>query len=284
VARPANAAGLMAGDGSVPDMPGEGRPDKSNLLILRASPDWLNFDIDQTRGFLRSFKLPENLIIDFAKLWDRHFRIDYCGLRAELKALALETYDAVRQAELLCHEEWNGKAREEGWVAFVDDDDWMSPGLFESLPEPGHDQDGIRWGSLRLGRLFAENGDGEPIVQRRPLDRVVYTNNYAVSGKALRRFGREALFEHDAAQKTFGQPNSTVVSSEQYLSCAVKHPCCTMSINYLMSRTSFRSDPRREMSDFLRSVDAMNLSTMDPWMREPFARFRALMAEAIQPR
>jgi hypothetical protein len=57
----------------------------------------------------------------------------------------------------------------EGWVAFVDDDDWLSPGLFESLPAAPPGKEGARWGWLRLGRVFASNGYAEPIIQRRSL-------------------------------------------------------------------------------------------------------------------
>jgi hypothetical protein len=123
-----------------------------------------------------------------------------------------------------------------------------------------------------------------PIVQRRPVDRIVYTNNYAVTARALARLGRAAFFEHDAAQKSFDQPGFTRVTSEKYLSCAVKHPCCTMSVNYLMSLEDFRSDPRREMSRFMESVDAMPLDGMDEWLKKPFGEFRQVMGEAVRPR
>jgi hypothetical protein len=257
---------------------------RKNLLILRASPDWNTFDIEQSRGFLRSLRLPEDLIIEFAALWGKHFKVDYRSVRAQLKTLALQTYGEVRQASLLRHEEWDGNGEPGGRVAFVDDDDWMSPGLFESLPATTPGEDGVRWGSLRLGRGFAPDGYAEPPIQRRPLDRIVYTNNYAVTAPALARLGPDAFFAHDAAQKSFDRPDFTLVASEQYLSCAVKHPCCTMSANYLMSREDFRSDPRREMSKFVETISAMRLDGMEEWLRKPFAQFRQVMTDAVRPR
>jgi len=137
---------------------------------------------------------------------------------------------------------------------------------------------------LRLGRKFAADGYAQPIVQARPLDRIVYTNNYAVTANALRKSGRRALFEHDAAQRTFDQSDYTLATSDSYLSCAVKHPCCTMSINYLMALESFRSDPRREMGDFIEAVYAMRLEDLSQWLRKPFGQFRELMADATRPR
>jgi hypothetical protein len=257
---------------------------RKNLLILRASPIWDSFDLERSRGFLRSLRLPEDLIIEFAALWEKHFKLDYRGVRARLKTLALQTYNEVRQASLLRHEEWDGNGQPGGRVAFVDDDDWMSPSLFESLPATTPGEDGVRWGSLRLGRVFAPNGYAEPPIQRRPLDRIVYTNNYAVTARALGRLGRAALFEHDAAQKSFDQPDFTLITSEKYLSCAVKHPCCTMSASYLMSLEDFRSDPRRELSKFMESIYAMPLDSMEEWLRRPFAQFRQVMTDAVRPR
>src|SRR5579859_7064595 len=185
---------------------------QKHLLILRASPDWMNFDIETTRLFLRSFALPENLIIEFAALWDRYFKGDYRSLRAQLKTLALQTYNEVRHGCLIRHQEWDGTAAQGSWVAFLDDDDWLSPELFDVLPGPRPDQDGMKWGSLRLGRKFAPDGYAQPIVQARPLDRIVYTNNYAVTANALRKSGRRALFEHDAAQRTFDQSDFTLAT------------------------------------------------------------------------
>ena len=257
---------------------------RKNLIVLRSSPDWRTFDLEHSRGFLKSLRLPEDLVIEFAAIWDRHFKLDYRGLRAELKALALASYDAVRQATLVRHQEWDGIAPPDSRIAFVDDDDWMAPGLFEQLPAALAGEDGIRWGSLRLGRIFAPVGYAEPIIQRRPLDHVIYNNNYAITRAALYRLGRAAFFEHDAAQLSFDLPDFGHAASQQYLSCTVKHPCSTMSVNFLMSRTSFRADPRREMAEFMAAVDAMPLHDMDEWLQEPFGQFRRVMADAMRPR
>jgi hypothetical protein len=255
-----------------------------NLLVLRASPDWATFDIERSRDFLKALRLPEDLVIEFAALWQRHFKVDYRDVRAQLKAVALQTYNGVRQAALVRHQDWDGSAPADGRIAFVDDDDWMAPDLFGRLPAPIAGEDGVRWGSLRLGRVFGPDGYAVPIIQRRPLDRIVYTNNYAVTAKALCRLGRVALFEHDAGQRSFDQADFALTASQHYLSCAVKHPCCTMSVNYLMSQPGFRADPRKEMADFMAAVDAVHVDDMDTWLRKPFSQFRGVMMDAVRPR
>jgi hypothetical protein len=145
-------------------------------------------------------------------------------------------------------------------------------------------EDGVRSGSVRLGRVFAPNGYAESAIQQGPLDHIVYTSNYAATARALARLGRAAFFEHDAAQKSFDQPGFTFITSEKYLSCAVKHPCCTVSANYLMSLEDFRSDPRREMSKFMEFVYAMPPDGMEEWLKKPFAQFRQVMTDAVRPR
>lgn len=255
-----------------------------NLLILRSSPDWTTFDVESSRGFLRSIGRPEDLIIEFAALWSRYFKVDYRSIRAQLKTLALQTYREVRHASLVRNEEWDGATESDRWVAFVDDDDWMCPALFESLPTATSGTEGARWGSWRLGRVFVPNGYAGPIIQRRPLNRNIYTNNYAVTLRALRRFGRAAVFEHWTAQHTFDRRDFALAGSDQYLSCAVKHPLCTVSAEYLMSLESFRSDPRQEMAHFMASLDGMHLDDMEEWLRRPFTQFREVMTDAVRPR
>lgn len=255
-----------------------------NLLILRASPDWATFDLGRSREFLRGLRLPEDLIVEFAALWQRHFKVDYRDVRAQLKAIALDTFNTVRQASLVRHQDWDGSAAADARIAFVDDDDWMAPDLFERLPAPVANEDGIRWGSLRLGRVFGPDGYAVAVIQRRPLDRIIYTNNYAVTPAALRRLSRAALFEHDAGQRSFDRSDFVFATAHHYLSCAVKHPCCTMSVNYLMSQPGFRDDPRPEMANFMVAVDAMRPEDMDAWLWKPFSQFRGVMAEALRPR
>jgi len=254
---------------------------EKNRLVMRASPDWLNFDIEKTRPFLASFRLPETLIIDFDALWRRHFRDDYRTIRARLKALAVQTYNDVRQASFVHHADWHPDEPLDGWISFLDDDDWMSPALFESLPAPQPRDDGALWGSLRLGRVFAANGYAESLFQFRALDRTVYTNNYAVTAPALQRLGWKSLFEHDGAQTTFDRADFRYITSSQYLSCAVKHPCCTMSINYLMNHECFRADPRREMTKFMEALEAVSLDELAEWLKRPFQQFQAIMADVI---
>ena len=252
-------------------------------VVLRASPDWLNLDMEQTRPFMKANGGPETLIIDFAALWDAHFAQDYRTVRHRLKELSFESYRAVQDAEFLAGSSIQDYGIAPPRVAFVDDDDWLSPALVRALPAPSPQEDGVRWGSLRLGRIFGESGYSQGIVQRRPLDGVIYTNNYAVNRDAISKRGLDKLFEHHQAQHAFDDVgfNSHAVSS--YLSCAVKHPCCTLSARFLMKRPEFRAEPRREIDSFMKSLFHFK-PVEEVWLDPILEKFRSIMEEATRPK
>ncbi len=145
------------------------------------------------------------------------------------------------------------------------------------------DEDGAFWGSVRIGRKFLPNASGD-IVELRPLSRTIYTNNYVVTGRALRRLGVDAVFEHWEAQNPFDRPDFNATASSRYLSCAVKHPFSTVSLNFLRSREEFRSDPRVEMTRFMEKLEKVAPEALAAWLRPNFIRFRQIMREAIDPR
>ena len=257
----------------------------ADLIVLRASPDWEHFDMEMSRLFLRRAGLPDDLVIEFATLWDRSFKADYRTVRAQLKALAEATYRGVHGARLIPHEHWDeASSGPEAWIAFVDDDDWMAPHLFEALGRPSAGHDGARWANVRVGREFADEPYPQGIIHRRPADTVLYTNNYAVTGRAVRRLGRAPLFEHFHAKTVFKDSSFNVLASNAYLSCAVKHPCSTLSVKFLMQRPDFRADPRAEMGRFVDALHASEPLPEDAWLAGPYARFRAIMTDALKPR
>ena len=255
-------------------------PLSPNLIVLRHSPDWLTFDLEESWPFLRSAGIDEDLVIDFAALWDRSFRISYREVRAGTKKICLDTISQVTNASSIAQEQWDGRVEAGGRVAFVDDDDWFADDLFLRLPPLQVHEEGVRWGSIRLGRLFREHQGETPILQLRPLDRLVYTNNYAVTQWALDRRGPDKLIEHNDAQQVFDSPGFKLIPSSEYLSCAVKHPCSTLSARFLMKDENFRKNPRRELDSLLAAIDAIKIEDAHAWLKGPFGQFLKLFSEA----
>jgi hypothetical protein len=252
-------------------------PFKTNLYIaLRASPHWRSFDIEETRPFLRRVGLPDTLLVDFVAVWDATFTLDYRSLRAAFKDLSLASYDAVSGAERIDGAALRGLALgAEDRVVFVYDDDWLAPDLLARLPAPAG-EDGLRWGSLRVGLAFDATVPNIGFCDARPLSPIVYTNNYAVTGAELAKAGLDAVFEHTDADAAFRRPDYAVANVPAWLSCALKHPCSTVSAKALMAG-GFFADPVSPVLHFKSLLAAAAPPPGADWLAGPLAGLRAVM-------
>jgi hypothetical protein len=250
-----------------------------NFIVLRNSPDWRHFDVASSVAFCRRWNLPENTIIDFVDIWDRTMKIDYRAFRTALKDIAFANHATVRNAQIISHEEARALRFEAGdLLAFTDDDDWFAPDLCD-LPV---DQHGCHWGSIRLGRgpNPSFNYDVDSILLFRPVDQVIWTNNYFVTGKAIAEVGFDAVFDHTNAQQVFSDTLKTR-KIDRHASCTNKTPASAMSAYHLLALENFRENPLREFMRFGEALDTISLPDHEPWMRKPFDAFRRLMSEAL---
>jgi hypothetical protein len=205
-----------------------------NYVVLRASPDWRNFDIEQTRPFCRNAGLPEDLIIRFVEHWERTFALDYREFRHQMKQITLRSISACRTSRFLGSIELGDVLSDDDLFLFMDDDDWVAPTLFDVLRGCETPADGFLWSSIGLGKNFAVRPIEKraPLLQKRLLNDVIYTNNYCVTGQAIRRLGIQALFEHSRAQESLNDKQFSPQKIAHYLSCANKHPCSTVFIQF----------------------------------------------------
>ncbi|MFS8039306.1 hypothetical protein ACI7BZ_20490 [Xanthobacter sp. AM11] len=257
----------------------------NRIVAVRYSPDWLGLTDDDTRRFLRRHGIDENLLVDFMALWDKAMKVDYRSFRHEIAKLSRQSFAAVRGAQVIPHESLRATRRAgDDLVVFVDDDDWLSPGLFEELeaacPRP---VSGIWWGSIMVGPQHSsyEASQSAPIIELRPLKRVIYTNNYAVTGRALNWHGYNRLFEHYHADRRFGKflwPPKTVA---KYLSATSKHPCSTVSVQFFMAQPQFRADPRRHVERFADQLAQAPIPPAYDWLKAPVAQVEALVRRAL---
>lgn len=256
-----------------------------DIIVLRPSPDWPRFDLCESRAFLSGVGFDPDLVIDFAAVWDRTFTRDYRSVREAVKQLSLASYRAVAGATLVPLAAFvPGSCAPGDRILFADDDDWLSPGLFGALPAPGPETgpDGYRWGSLRIGLDFDPTAPGAPFCAARPLGEIVYTNNYALSGRGLVRAGVAGAGEHTAAQRTFGAADFQVEDCPLYLSCAVKHPCSTVAVRAQMA-AGFREAPERFLERFQRALEEAVVPPEGSWVRPRLEALRTLFAN-IRPR
>lgn len=256
----------------------------NNYIVLRSSPDWLSYTDQQSRDFCARFALPENTILDFISLWDAALDVDYRHFRRVMKDTALANFAKVHDSIFLEHANFRSRAPEpDDLVVFVDDDDWLAPDLFIRLHDVPEGRDGMKWGSIRIGPAFAPSPENEThgVVYSRPIDQVLYTNNYAATGRSLLRVGIEQLFEHRDAQRQFDAGAYRPETVPQYLSAANKHPCSTMAVLFFLNFEPFRRDPRAEICRF---ADALTRASLDPntqWIAEPLRTLHSLVEAAI---
>jgi hypothetical protein len=255
-----------------------------NYVVLRDSPNWLSYGDRQSRDFCARFALPENTIIDFISMWDAALDVDYRHFRHIIKETSLTNFRQVHGSIFLEHADFRAIALEpDDLVMFVDDDDWLAPDLFVRLRGALDVYDGAKWGSIRIGPVFSHLPQSETrgVFYARPIDHVLYTNNYAVTGRALVRLGVEQLFEHRDAQTQFDVGAYRPKTVPQYLSAANKHPCSTMTVLFFLNFEPFRRDPRAEICRF---ADALAQSSPEPtqaWIAEPVRKLHSLVEVAV---
>ena len=61
-------------------------------VVERQSPDWATLDdryFDEMRAFARLIGRPENMMVDYVRLWDDTFPLSFFQVRARLKEIAM---------------------------------------------------------------------------------------------------------------------------------------------------------------------------------------------------
>ena len=195
---------------------------------------------------------PEHLNDDFireaARLWDDTFRVTYTSCRARIKAIALDGFGALRGARI--HSGWPRPGRDfdascfgpEDIVLICDDDDWYHPRAVEHLQAHVHDWDHVL---LWPDGVYGFHGTAaEPCLERvreRPLEdprthaAPVKTNNYAATGRLLRREPGllQGLWTHSAAIRCVAE-RDRVRKLPAPLSLVNHHPCSYTVLNHVL--------------------------------------------------
>jgi hypothetical protein len=260
-----------------------------NFIIIRASPDWLNFDVEETRAFCRGLGQREDLIIEFADRWRQVFEVTYCELRHEMKAITLDTIAATRRCELGKISDLADPADDDLFV-FMDDDDWTAPHLFEALRSLAPAEDGWLWGSIFLGSFLVDvpgtedapgRAAGTPALQKRALRDFLYTNNYAVTGRCVKRLGLHALFDHMEGQQALRAGRFKPLKVGAYLSCANKHPWCTMAIASNSQSPDFFQRLYPTLVDYAHALRPVELDAETRWIKPYLDRLGACVARTL---
>lgn len=257
-----------------------------DFIVLRSSPDWLQFDIRDSMEFCRRMHLPEDTVINFCHTWDALFGVGYREFRAAVKDIAFASFRACRDVEIISAADLPHSHRHaQDRFFFTDDDDWFHPDIAPILREKTCPAaDAAFWGSIRFGARSPSTsftGAGGPFIERRPIKDVVYTNNYLVGGAAIAKCTFPLLMEHFTAQSLLTGPILKVDRINHYLSCAVKHPASTM---FIVNATKFSKDKDVLRALFVEYCDAMAHCSYDPqtfWIKPYAERINDLCARTL---
>ena len=253
--------------------------------MLRSSPDWLAFNLEDSRSFCRNHHFPETTILEFAAHWDQSFTLSFREMRARLQTIARNNLSRAENVRLLesasLNESADGRSSDQ-LLAFIADDDWLAPTVFSQLDRTSV-CDGYLWCSLFLGKTLVDTPvekAGSALFQRRPPSDTVFTNNYAVTVAAIDRLGLQSLCEHGPAHRALHTNLWQPKRIKRYLSLANKHPCCTVSAYYSMQSPIFRRDPVGVIREQLNQLGDIHLSEDVAWVEQPLRDFIELLSEA----
>ena len=254
-----------------------------NYIVHRHSPDWLSFDLESSRAFLRSLGMNESIVIDFAAIWDRAFAVDYRHFRQRIQDISVASYKAVTDATVLDLQAFEGRrGADDDLAVFVDDDDWLRVDVFEQARR-GASPDGACWGSIVVGGEFnPAPGTTDRQVDVRTIAPRLYTNNYATARRAIGRLGLLPLLEHHQAQMTLMEGRFRPAIVRHYLSATNKHPCSTLSARRYLETGEFAADPRRVITARRDALAAATLSRDTQWVAPCIAELIALFDDTLR--
>lgn len=246
-----------------------------NFVVLRRSPDWPTFDLEQSRSFCSSLGLPETAVIDFAARWDRIFETTYLRYRQAMKEISLDCARRVRDALVIDHGQVASvDVTDEDLFYFTDDDDWVAPELFEVLRGAGATRDGWLWSSPGLASRSSDDGTTHTaVLEARRVGAIAYTNNYAVSGAALRRLRLPAVLEHFEAQQALDSGTFAPATLDRPLSAANKHLCCVTFLTREFRGVALPSDLRATLAGLNAALPMLELPPGAGWMAPPLALY-----------
>jgi hypothetical protein len=255
-----------------------------NYIVQRHSPDWLTFDIESSRIFLRGLGLEESIVVDFAAIWDRSFAVDYRNFRQRIQDISTRNYASVAGGSVLDLAAFERRRGGEGDLAiFVDDDDWLHRDVFD-LVRSAASRDGASWGSIIIGGEFNPQSinSANRQIEIRAISSRLYTNNYAVGRSAIDRLGLLPLLEHHQAQLTLQEGRFRPSIVRRYLSATNKHPCSTLSARRHLESTEFLANPRGVIASQRDALAGSAFTHDTQWTAPMVADLLALLDDALR--
>ena len=246
-------------------------------VVERQSPDWAALDdryFDEMRAFARLIGRPENMMVDYVRLWDDTFPLSFFQVRARLKEIAMGSRADMRGVERI---DLAGAATLDApgaWLVFSDDDDWFAPDLADRLrTETGRGDEVVIWRSLVLRDGF----------ERRAVDHYCYTNNYGVRGRlaAIHCDRFECVAQHWLAQDTISRLAPPTRFIDQPLSVTNRHPASTLELERGLGDRLDGARLRAMVADWMAKTGRADLATV-PWTERHIGALRQVFQRLLE--
>lgn len=295
------------------------------VIAVRSSPDWVELSMKlKQKGYLDPADympdpvppgFPENIGATL-ELWNKTLSRDFFSVRADVAAIARETWQSSQPDAIVPIKEfraWAATQKDQPVCIFpTDDDDFYAPHLFEGI-QPSVRKTIVRFPSpLYAAELFHRPVDIHfprlTLVLRRlhglypsklaflkPFamsetesfglktiycDFLCQTNNYALLGNLHDWHENMAeVGEHILASRALGRFKYKRNDVPDRIVCLTnKHPCSISRLSVIL-KDGFNGDMlRRGVEEFVRSFDAFAPPENMEWTRPHLLKFRDLFA------
>jgi len=262
------------------------------VFVLRRAPDWPALASDSACGLPVDPRryVPADDVPSFPahitrciETWDATYRVGFFACRAELRAIAQATLDAVEGGLVLTPVDLPRRLPAGDFrLFFVDDDDWFAPDTAARIAVAGQEDVAV-FPLLRLDapvRTFARNPtDRSPIIGApREFSHRYQTNNYGLHSRLCTSDRLDALSDHMRASRAAEPLGLLDAYHDVMISVTNKTP---VSASVIARITRDETLFRAHVEAFVSALQGLRLPPDAAWMREPVRRTASLFSRAL---
>jgi hypothetical protein len=262
------------------------------VFVLRRSPDWSALAAASLSGTTVAPELyvPAETVPSFPahiakciERWDATYRVGFFACRAELRAIARATLDAVDGALTLSREDAPARLPTESFrLFFLDDDDWFAPDAGARIACAGQEDVSV-FPLLRLDApvftfVRARTSHSPVIGLAGGFSHRYQTNNYGLHPRLCVDGRLCELADHIEASAAADRLALRDAYHDVMISVTNKTPVSASVIaRILEDESSFR----RHVAHFKTALESLSLPPHALWMREPVRQTASLFARAL---
>ena len=242
--------------------------DGSVVIVQRQTLDWETMSLSeferQSKSFCRLWGKPDDYIFNIVTLWSNTFGFSYFQVRAALKKIALCSIEKADGVVFVPYADYQNIPRLNLPYIFIDDDDWVSPEISQTLDNVVLPYDALLWRTVSVG---SPNQEYPVFVWG--LNGRCMTNNYAVNGNLLGdQYQLADVIQHSNAVETLKALES-VIELDVALTATNKSPCSSVSLDRGLNGCLESRELVKLIDNFLEKMSNLAKEHMNiaPWIK-----------------